>query len=244
MARVDNITIFLVVVIVAYTTLAGGITATYAGLTYEGDDNSIDIYDVLNYADTETMNLSRPAVPFFPETAYYTGLSPERSANWRLEIISEAFFYVEAKGIGFPANLIFNNLEPEGLEPNSFGTLSGVSESYVIDNYDTDKNYTHVVFNKGGQLETHALISPQFNYNGTYITYMYDNMTDAINNGEVTITLGVNASYIDAFDVNKIMGNIVGFGAIYNEMPTEVNIFVSGIWWALIILLGVKLVVG
>jgi len=244
MARVDDVTYYLVIVIVVYTVLAGGITAGYAGTTYETDENSLDLYDLLDFEDSQTENISKPTIPVFPETVYYDTLSPERLVNWRVELLTDDFFYIDAKGIGFPANLIWNNLKPEGLDPDDFDTLAGVSEQYIIDNYDTDKNYTRVVFNKGGQLETTALFSPQFDYNGTVISWAYENMTAAIADGELTVTLGVNATYIDAFDVNKILGNMVGFGAIYGDMPQEINMLVSGVWWALIILLGVKLAVG
>lgn len=247
MARVDNLTVFLIIVIVVYTALATGISASYASVSFSGalgQGWDLDILEAFDFESTQTENISKPALFLFPNTVYYTDFTPERSVSWRNELLGDDFLYVESKGIGFPANLLWNNLKPDGVEDS--GTFAGVGESYLISEYNYDKNYTYLVFNRGGQLETHVLFSPQFYYNETAeaITWIYDNMTASIDAGELTVTVGVNVTYQDAFDISKIFGQLVGFGSIYTGMPDEVNYLISGIWWTMILLLGVKLVVG
>lgn len=244
---------FLVIVIVVYTALASGITAAYANLNYTGSLGqgwSLDFLETFDFETTQTQNLTKPALFFFPNEVEYLDLSPNRKAGWRNEPIGEDYLQVWAKGIGFPANLIYNNLVPYGLSESDYtfaaASSYGVSENYLIDEYDEYNNYTYVIFNKGGQLETHVLFSPQFYYNETAdeITWIYDNMTASITAGELTVTVGVNVTYFDYFSIDKVFGQLVGFGGIYSGMPDEINYLISGIWWAMIILLGVKLVVG
>ena len=239
MSRVDTLTVFLVVIIVVYSALATGIVAAFAVEEYEGDSKDFDLLDALDWEVSQYENISKPVI--FENKVEYTDLDPDREVRWT-QLIFEDVLKVDSKGIGFPDNVFWTKLNPEGISDSQ----NNVLESFIIDNFDTEKNYTYIVFNSGGKLETHALFSIQFYYNvtGDAITYLYDSIEDSIDAGELTVMLGTNLTYIDAFDVGKITSTIIGFGSIYTGIPAEVNFLISGIWWILIILLGVKLIVG
>jgi len=234
MARVDSITVFMCVVIFVYTTLAGGVVSTYAKTDYSPNINTLNINEFgVDFEFYEYYNISKPILSV--TDVYYTTLIPERRVTWWNPVVGEGWFTVSCKGIGFPANLLWNRLEPLKFY-----------ESDIISNYNENLNYTYEIFNKKGQLETHVIFSTQFFYNSTTdeIFYLYDDIQDSINNGELTVLVGTNATYIDNYDIGRIFGMLVGFGIVYDDIPNEINVLISGIWWIIIILLGIKLVLG
>jgi len=230
--RIDGFSIFLMVTLVLYTIIAGGVSSAFAGSTftnpYGGSDLSLELAQNFTYYDVQ--NLSKPALGY--NQVEFSPLNPNRRAYWVNSIFGEDYFNFKANGIGFWESLTYYQLEP-----------SEISETEVLANYDFDKNYSKYILNVGGQkLETYVYIHPQFYDNGTHVTFLYDSLEESIDDGEVTIFIGVNATFPD-FGARDLMGVIIGFTPA-SGTPNAISILISGVWWIMFLLLLVKLVIG
>lgn len=229
--RIDGYTISLLVTLVTYTVLAGGVTSSFQGTTFQNPYGgaSLNLGLVQNFTYYDVQNMTKPALGLFQVD--FDGLSPIRVGYWDNRIFSDDDFNFMCYGIGFWESLIQYQLEP-----------SGLTEEQVIQDYDFTKNYSRYVLNTGGQLESYVFICPQFFANATHIIYLYDNIEDSIADNEVTVFIGANATFPD-FSAYDLVSVIVGFTASTGT-PSAVSVLISAIWWVMFLLLLVKLVIG
>lgn len=231
-SRIDGITIFLVSLLVLYTILVAGITATFEGSDFIDPfgGKNLNFGDIGDYSTSDYENITRPLIL---NTVYLRDLDPDGKVEWYANLFDEEdSFNVGRLGIDWWDGWIWYSLEPER-----------ILESEIITDFDFAKNYSRYFLDRGSKVETTAFFCPQFYYNESsgQPTYLYDNIQDSFDNDVITVILASNMS-LTGYDAGKVIGIITGFSTY--SIPNEVSVLIAGIFWALVILLIVKLVIG
>ena len=229
--RIDGFTISLIVTLIVYTVLAGGITSSFEGTTFQNPYGSASLKLGLaqNFTYYDVQNMTKPAFGIF--SVVFDGLNPDRVGYWENSIFADDDFDFKSYGIGFWESLIQYSLKP-----------SDIKEEDVLDNYDNTKNYSRYVLNIGGQLQTYVFIHPQFFSNTTHIIFLYDSLEESFNNNVCSVFIGTNATYPD-FTAHDLMSVVVGFTP-FSGTPTAISALISAVWWVMFLLLLIKLVIG
>ena len=227
-SRIDGITIFLAVTLVLYTILVAGVYATFTDVGFV-DPYSGKVANLEFSQEYENNAIENATLGDWTE---FTDLDPNSRLYWSDAFIGEDWFQVNRYGTNWWDGWLTYTLNPDQLY---------VSD--VLDQYDTDLNYTKVVFDLGGDFETAVYFCPLFYFNDTSeeVTYIDDALNTSIDNGVISVVMATNASY-SSYDIGQVMGALVGFSTY--DIPMEIAVITGGIFWVLLILLLVKLVVG
>ena len=231
-SRIDGVTIFLSVTLVLYTILCNGIFATFTSASfvdpYGGKAINLDLGESFEYNDVE--NITGGIIP--PKN-YFTDLNPDRYVIWSQPFLVTDYFEIYCHGKNW-----WDSWGKFRLKPNT------MTENELLQLYDSDMNFSRVAYNVGGEFETHAFYCPLFYYNETSgeVTYIDEDLETSFNNGEITMILATNQTFLNTYDIGKIFGILTGFTTY--DIPLEAGAVIGGIFWVLLILLAVKLVVG
>lgn len=231
-SRIDGITIFLTVTLVLYTVLTTGLFVTFTGIAfidpYGGKTLNIDLGE--EFELSEAHNVTGGLIP--PDIKF-TDLTPDRMIRWSYNFLTNDDFDVLCYGKNWWDSWIPTVLNPKEIE-----------EDELLQIYDTNMNFSKVVYNHGGEFETHVFYCPLFYYNETSeeVTYIDENLETSFDNGEITVVMATNQTFTSTYDIGKIFGILTGFSTY--DMPVEVSAIIGGIFWVLLMLLAVKLVVG
>lgn len=232
-SRIDGLTVFLLISLILYTVLVSGVLATFTSSTfidpYGGKSLEIDLGEEYEVNDFGNVSLGG----LLQEGTRFEGLTPDRLCRWYVGFFEDNHFVINSYGKNWWDSWTMFKLEPEKMYENEIEEL-----------YDYEKNYTKVIYNQGGEFETHVFFSPLFYYNDTSeeITYLNTTIHESIDNELITVVMATNQTYSNIYDIGKIFGMLTGFSTY--SMPTEISVIVSGIFWGLLILTAVKLVVG
>ena len=231
-SRIDGITIFLTVTLILYTVLCNGVFATFTSSTfvdpYGGKHYNIDLGEQFEFSEVENVTGG-----IIPPNVMFSDLNPDRAVRWSQPFFTENYFSVVCYGKNWWDSWIRNVLNPEKM-----------TEAKLLQIYDSDMNFSKVAYNIGGEFETHAFYCPLFYYNDTSeeVTYIDEDLETSFDNGEITVVLATNQTFVNTYDIGKIFGILTGFSTY--DMPLEVSAIIGGVFWGLLILLVVKLVVG
>ena len=229
-SRIDGITIFLAVTLVLYTILANGVMATFTTAKfvdpYGGRTIDIELGEDYEYNDIKNVTGG-----LFPEVQVFTVLNPDRTITWNKPLFGENHFAVHCYGKNWWDSWSHFKLEPKGLH-----------EDEILQIYNENRNFSKVIYDQGGEFETHVFYCPLFYYNETNgVTYLDDSLEDSFSNNKITVIMATNQTFYN-YDIGQIFGLLTGFST--HGMPYEVSVIIGGIFWVLLILLLVKLVVG
>ena len=231
-SRIDGITIFLSVTLVLYTILCNGIYATFTTATfidpYGGKAINLDLGETFECNDVK--NVTGGIIP--PKNTF-DGLNPDRYVIWNQPFLAKHNFGVWCHGKNWWDSFSKFQLSPKY-----------TSEDELLQLYNTDMNFSRVIYNLGGEFETYAFYCPLFYYNETSeeITYIDEDLEISFDNGKITMVLATNQTFLNTYDIGKIFGILTGFTTY--GMPLEIGVLIGGVFWVLLILLAVKLVVG
>lgn len=230
-SRIDGLTIFLVICLILYTILVGGVYATFTSDTFTDPyaGKTINVGEIGDYTYNDIENITRP---LFTNDAYFEDLDPNGKITWWNDVFGDDYFLPFRLGIDWWDGWVFYPLEPER-----------IYEQEIINDFNDEQNYTRYFCDRGGKLETTLFFCPLFYYNETSeeVTYIYDGIEESFENDAITIIMASNMSYT-GFDIGKVMGLLTGFSTY--DLPFEVSVIVSGIFWGLLVLTIVKLVIG
>ena len=225
-SRVDGITMFIGVTLVVYSILVAGVYATFTEVgyidPYGGKAVDLNLAQDYEFNDIENVTLG--------DWTEFSGLDPDRRIIWNDSWLGSDWFSVYRYGVNWWDGWLTFRLEPDEIYVSEVLTL-----------YDSDLNYSKVVFDLGSNFETAVFFCPLFHYNETGVTYIDSSLSDSIDNEVITVVMATNASYA-SYDIGHIMGALTGFSTY--DMPSELGSLTGGIFWMLLILLVVKLVVG
>jgi len=230
-SRIDGITIFLCVTLILYTILANGIMATFTA------DKFVDPYggrtiDIELGEDYEYNDIKNVTGGMFPESQVFTALNPDRKIDWYLPLFGKPHFTVYCYGKNWWDSWTTQKLVPVR-----------TYEDELLQIYNENRNFSKVIYNHGGELETHVFYCPLFYYNESAgeVTYLNDTLADSFDSNKITVIMATNQTFYN-YDIGQIFGLLTGFST--HGMPYEVSVIIGGIFWVLLILLLVKLVVG
>ena len=231
-SRIDGITIFLSVTLILYTILCNGVFATFTTETfvdpYGGKVYNLDLGESFEYNDVQNVTGG-----IIPPDIMFTVLNPDRMVRWHQPFLVEDSFNVHCFGKNWWDGWTHTKLDPKGL-----------TEAEILQVYNEDKNFSKIVYNLGGEFETHAFYCPLFYYNETAqeVTYIDEDLETSFDNGEITMILATNQTFLNTYDIGKIFGILTGFSTY--DVPQEASVVIGGIFWVLLILLAVKMVIG
>jgi len=223
MARITSLTVFTFVTLVSYTLLAtlfaSFVYATPFENPYAGQTTDWQFYSQYQYSEVHNIT--------FPSTTYYTTFSPDRRLIWENTLFTDndkLWFARKDTWLG----ILWYNMAG-----------SPITEQDIIDDFDTDINYSKYIFDQGGSFQTDVYIYPYTDANGTFIYYP---INESITQGYLTVYMGVNNTTPTTFDIGILFGILTGF--YYYGAPVVISIIIGGIWWILCLLTLVKLVIG
>lgn len=231
-SRIDGITIFLSVTLVLYTILCNGVFATFTSENfvdpYGGKHFNLDLGEEFDYSDVENVTGG-----MIPPNIMFSDLNPNRAVRWSQPFFSSNYLSVVCYGKNWWDNWVATVLNPEKM-----------TESKLLQIYDSNMNFSKVSYNIGGEFETHAFYCPLFYYDEVSgeIIYIDEDLETSFENGKITVVLAINQTFINTYDIGKIFGILTGFSTY--GTPMEASVVIGGIFWVLLILLAVKLVVG
>lgn len=232
-SRIDGMTVFLVTILIVYSTLVSGIYATFTDAEFEGRYGNLESdFKLGDTVDFEYNDYKNVTPSFFAGVGVeFDGLSPSRYGYWWDKVIGEPEVYVRISSINWW----------------QFGTVLCEPKhtiQWILDNYDTQLNQTTWILDDLTDWSTWVFIKPQLYYNETSgdVTYLYDTLEESIENDVFTMILGTNATLENNFDIGKAFGLLTGFDI--GDAPPEVGYLISAVFYALAILTSVKLVVG
>lgn len=234
-SRISGFTIFVAITLIVYTFLATGLVSVYAQTTWVNQYGGID-FDwkyAESFSDTDYGNLTRPTLPLLFNDLELNDLSPNRKVAWIGGLLESDWFKVSHKGTDWWNGWFYYIDKPNKL-----------TEDEILANVDYEDESSHFVFNLGdNNYETHVFFYPlSYTSGGSELVYIYDTLEESFDNDAVTIVVGVNAT-LPSYDVFQIFGMVSGFQT-YGDMPPELSYFLSTIFWALCLMLLVKLFVG
>lgn len=232
-SRVDGITVFLVMTLVIYTLLANGVVSTFAKTKFENPyANIVKDFDTgIYFENSDVKNITEPS--FVASEAIFDDLNPSGKLTWESDFLGNDRLKVFRFGYDWWNGWISYPLNP----------YEGYSSTELIEDYNPNANYTRKVFDFGGDLEVYVFFCPLYYYDevsGT-VNYIYDGLEDSFNNGAITVVMGTNQTYTGS-DIDTVLGILNGFDTY--DMPDLIGDIISTIFWAMIILVIVKLVVG
>lgn len=233
--RIGGFTVFLAITLIIYSLLATGLVSVYASSTWVNRYGGVD-FDwkyAESFVSTDYGNITRPLGALFYETLDFTSLNPDRQIRWVGGLLEDDWFKLYHKGTDWWNGWMNYIDKPEHL-----------SESEILANVDHEDESSHFIFNQGdNNYETHVFFYPlSGTTGGTELVYVYDTLEESFDNDEITIVVGTNAT-LPSYDVFQIFGMVSGFQT-YGDMPTELSVLLSTIFWALTLMLLVKLFVG
>ena len=231
MARISGFTVMVAVTLIIYTLLASGIHATVYGSVwldpYAGKFFDWELSE--EFAEWEVANLTEPTL--YTEHRF-EDLDPDALLGWNNAIFGEDFFKTYRYGVDWWESWIYSSVQPSTLYKDE-----------ILENYEADKHYSRFVHQLGdAHYETHVFYYPLFNITAGEIIFLYDDLQTSFDNGNLTVVMATNNTY-PTYDVFSVFAIVSGFSA-YEGTPTEISALIGGIWWALLILLIVKLFVG
>jgi len=231
-SRIDGITIFLTVTLVLYTILVNGVFATFTSSSFI-DPYGGKVYDIDLGEEYQNNDIQNVTGDIIPSMIKFENLDPNRGIKWFRPFFIDGSFTVHAYGKNWWDSWVSFTLNPKE-----------IWEADLLQLYDSDMNFSKVVYNHGGEFETHVFYCPLFYYNETSeeVTYIDENLETSFDNGEVTVVMATNQTFGSSYDVGKIFGILTGFNTY--DVPYEASVVIGGIFWVLLILLVVKLVVG
>lgn len=230
-SRIDGITIFLTVTLVLYTILCNGVFATFTSDTFV-DPYGGKVYDIDLGEEYENNDIQNVTGALFPTNVKFDNLDPDREMGWHTPLFGESWFEVVCYGKNW-----WDSWSRFGLNPTS------MKEAELLEIYNENQNFSKVVYNHGGEFETHVFYCPLFYYNETNgVTYLDDTLEESFSNNKITVVMATNQTFSSSYDIGKIFGILTGFSTY--SMPYEASVVIGGLFWVLLILLIVKLVVG
>lgn len=236
-SRIDNMTVFLAVFLVIYGLLIAGVDATFYGGQFinpnSGISNEFDLGETYLYSAYDNVT---PSELFSAYTEFGGSISPKRYLGWTRSIWGGGSFTLKCAG-----NDWWNGWLKYTLPPPS------ILEEEVLIRYDETKNHTRIKFDVGGDLETSVFFSPLLYYNETEtdpqlkVTLIYTTLEESLDNDEITVIVATNSTYTN-YNIGRVFSLLTGFSV--TDIPLEINALVTGVFYAILILLLVKLVVG
>lgn len=232
MGRIDGLTIFLVTFLIIYSILVAGVYSAFTDVEFKNpySGKTISIGEVGDYEFNDIENITRP---LFSNDAYFEDLEPNGKISWIEDVFgADSKFMPFRLGIDWWDGWVYYSLEPQE-----------IFEQEIKDDYNELQNYSRYFCDRGGKLETTVFFCPLFYFNETSetVTYIYEDIEESFDNDEITVIFASNMSY-SGFDIGKVLGLLVGFQTY--DLPSEIGVLVSAVFWGLLILLIVKLVVG
>lgn len=232
-SRIDGMTVFLVVTLIMYSLLVSGVYATFAGGEFENPYSNLDSdFKLGSNVDFKYNDYENVTPSFFAGVgSTFDDLSPVRYGIWWDKFLGEPEFYVKVSSINW-------------WQSGSIVCEPRHTVSWVLENYDYDLNQTFWVVDSLTDWATWVYIKPQLYYNNATgeVTYLYDSLEESIENDVVTMVLSTNATLENQFSIDRVLGLLTGFD--YYDIPVEIGVIVSAVFYAMLVLVSVKLVVG
>ena len=230
-SRIDGITIFLTVTLVLYTILCNGVFATFTGSSFV-DPYGGKVYDIDLGEEYQHNDIKNVTGDIIPSMIVFDNLDPDRAIKWYRPFFIDETFTVHSYGKNWWDSWVTFTLNPKS-----------ISTDALLQIYNSDMNFSKVVYNHGGEFETHVFYCPLFYYNETEgVTYLDEDLETSFDNGEITVVMATNQTFRSSYDVGKIFGILTGFSTY--DIPYEASVVIGGLFWVLLMLLIVKLVVG